>query len=667
MSITASNCPLNLSLIANREFRLRSKGEWSDEDSSTLLLFDSIADEISTLKERIGQICASECDGLRRWRLHTQETHPLSMAPRLLKEQYNCRNTSQSYCKFLEILARYPQLVRNCSHQQPFRSFHLCEAPGHFITALDRFICTFHSNMDWFWEANSLNPHNETTDTCDMILEDEIILGQPARWHFGKDGTGDIRKWDNEYLTSLVSSGRYFLITADGSFYTQDVPSEQELRTLPLLEIEFNIAMKLLSEGGSLVIKVYTFFMPQTRNLIIRVASCFDEVSVFKPMSSKGGNNEVGTKYIPMLFIYGLNVQRYMICIGYRYQKAIQWNEADGNHAVRSCEIYFSKLQSLFMEANIRTYNTITKADLGVFRDCVLREFRKRTLASYIAMPKRDSHLLSPLLDRPWIGMFGSNYVENLRHICDKRSAVQHLKDFLQLDCMKEYDIIEDIEVEFADDEVEFIGWPLEKLIDEKVIVTGSTSDRIVHSLFVPPVLLRSLLKWKPEVLLDFCDGTNKNAQYVHSLEYSGHIIIDVCKIYSKKDWIFLLKSVLFGVMKQKISNLSLVWSAGSTPFILSRFSASVLAILCIMFFNVSFTGGSTFATFSMPNYPEDLPSGFELYLSLLSRISVQTGNLCCFVPYSMLAMMHPHLLSVNRRQWRDLLSVESISDLEVT
>uniref|UniRef100_A0A0K0D375 PKD_channel domain-containing protein n=1 Tax=Angiostrongylus cantonensis TaxID=6313 RepID=A0A0K0D375_ANGCA len=104
---------------------------------------------------------------------------------------------------------------------EDFRSFHLCEAPGHFISALDRFICTFHSNMDWFWEANSLNPHHETTSTCDMILEDEIILDQPSRWHFGKDGSGDIRKWDYEYLSSLVGSGRYYLVTADGSFYTQ--------------------------------------------------------------------------------------------------------------------------------------------------------------------------------------------------------------------------------------------------------------------------------------------------------------------------------------------------------------------------------------------------------------------------------------------------------------
>ncbi|VDM54563.1 unnamed protein product [Angiostrongylus costaricensis] len=149
--------------------------------------------------------------------------------------------------------------------------------------------------MDWFWEANSLNPHHETTNTCDMILEDEIILDQPSRWHFGKDGSGDIRKWGDEYLSSLVGSGRYYLVTADGSFYTQvkDMLGQQEQKTLPLLETEFKIALELLASGGSLVIKVYTFFMAETRSLIRKVASYFDNVFVFKPMSSKGGNSEV--------------------------------------------------------------------------------------------------------------------------------------------------------------------------------------------------------------------------------------------------------------------------------------------------------------------------------------------------------------------------------------
>ncbi|KAJ1362329.1 FtsJ methyltransferase domain containing 1 [Parelaphostrongylus tenuis] len=676
-----------LSTVVNREHCLRRNGNWCRSDISSLgstTSLECIADEINTLKERIGAVCASDHDQLRKWRLHTQETHPLSAAPKLLREHYNCERTSQSYCKFLEILVRYPQLVSNRSHSLSLRSFHLCEAPGHFISALDRFLCTFHSNMDWFWEANSLNPHHEATNACDMILEDEVILGQPSRWHFGKDGSGDIRKWDDDYLTSIIRSGRYSLVTADGSFYTQDVPGQQELKTLPLLETELKIALKLLANGGSLVIKVYTFFMAETRSLIGKVASYFDDAFVFKPMSSKGGNNE-----------------RYLICMGYRRQNPVESMDLEIDSVITNCEIYFSKLQSSFLEANLRTYNTVTKAELGVFRESVLREFRKRTLVTYIANPLRNSHLDSQPLDRPWIQMFGSNYVESLRQICDKQSAVQHLKEFIQSDCMNEYEVIDDVEVEFAASEVEFIGWSVEKLITEKVIVPGSTRGRVVHSLFTPPVLLRCLLTWKPEILVDLCRCSNRDERFSRSLESLGNVTVDLCKLQQPDDWFWLLQNVLDGVFaaytlshfgiyllcpmsrcgavreerarwfasvprRERISQLTLVWSAHTTPFVLSRFSASVIAVLCMMFFKFSLTGGYTFATFSMPNYPEDLPPGLGSYLSLLSRISTEMEGLQCFVPTSMLAMLHPYLLSVNRRQWRDLLARENISDIEI-
>ncbi|KAE9414020.1 hypothetical protein Angca_008511, partial [Angiostrongylus cantonensis] len=621
MSVTSKNSLLKLSTVVDREYCLRSNGKWCTVNSLCSTSLECVADEINTLKGRIGTVCAADHDELRKWRLHTQETHPLSAAPKLLREHYNCKRTSQSYCKFLEILVRFPFLIRNRFYSQPFRSFHLCEAPGHFISALDRFICTFHSNMDWFWEANSLNPHHETTSTCDMILEDEIILDQPSRWHFGKDGSGDIRKWDYEYLSSLVGSGRYYLVTADGSFYTQDVPGQQEQKTLPLLETEFKIALELLANGGSLVIKalavrVYTFFMAETRSLIKKVASYFDDVFVFKPMSSKGGNSE-----------------RYLVCMGYKCQKLIESMELEADCVIKNCEVYFSKLQSSFMEANLQTYNTVTKAELGLFRDNVLREFYKRTLAAYIANPLRNSHLNYLPMSRPWIHMYGSNYVENLRKISDEQSAVQHLRNFLQSDCMNDFETAVDVEVEFAESEVEFTAWSLDKLITEKIIVPGSThAGQIVHSLFTPPLLIRSLLMWKPEALVDLCGCSNRNDLYARSLMFLGSVTVDLCKFQNVNDWFWLLSSVLDGVLKGRISQLTLVWSAQSTPFVLSRFSASVLAVLCMMFFKFSLEGGYTFATFTMPNYPEDLPLGFELYLMWLYGFSTETDVLC-FVP----------------------------------
>ncbi|KAK5985216.1 Ribosomal RNA large subunit methyltransferase J [Trichostrongylus colubriformis] len=637
---------LTASASVDREYCIRSRGHWCDRSPSPSTPLDSISVKLKGLKEQIGAICA-ESDSLRRWRLHTQTTHPLSAAPKILRQQFNCNATSQAYCKFLEILVRYPRLLHIHPSCRCMRSFHLCEAPGHFISVLDRFLCTFYSKMDWYWEANSLNPHHEGTSACDMLLADEMITGQLERWHFGQDSSGDITKWNDDYITSLVNNGCFHLVTADGSLYTQDAPGDQESKTLPLLESELNIALQLLANGGSFIFKIYTLYMSKTRQLISSVISHFDDVYVFKPMSSKGGNSE-----------------RYLICMGFSRNEPKNPYEVLSNSLLLDCEAYFSGLQSSFIRANLDTFNTITKAEIGNYRDCVFREFHKRALTSYIANPLRASHLNHELLQHPWTDLFGQNYVETLRQICDESSAIEFLKNFLRTDLMTEHETIGTVEVEFAEDELEFLEWPLEALLNVKVIVAAPPIAQIVHSLFIPSGLLRSLRIWNSEAFVDLCcfsaSDVGGDSHYLQSLEFSGMMSVDAYQLRSQNDWCSFLRSIMEGVQKEKISEVELVWSASSTPFVLSRFSASVIAMLCVMFFQFRFGGQSVLATFSKPNYSEDIPSNLESYLCMLTSEALsERGCLHCFVPLCMLEMLHPYLLDLNRRQWQFLLSTQ--------
>ncbi|XGW26488.1 hypothetical protein V3C99_007248 [Haemonchus contortus] len=641
---------LTVAASVEREFCIRNNGQWCEENASSSTSLERIATELKELKEQIGAICAGDVDNIRKWRIHTQTTHPLSAAPKLLREQFNCNATSQAYCKFLEILVRYPRLLHIHPSCRCLRSFHLCEAPGHFISVLDRFLCTFYSKMDWFWEANSFNPHYEGTSACDMLLEDEIILGQPERWRFGKDDSGDITKWDDDYVVSLTCNGCFNLVTADGSLYTQDLPSEQESKTLPLLESEFRIALQLLANGGSLIVKIYTTYLPKTRLLISSVVSRFDDAYLFKPMSSKGGNNE-----------------RYLICMGFNRSESSNCDETLGNSVLLNCEAYFSGLQSSFIRANLDSYNTITKAEVGRYRDHVLREFHKRALTNYIGNPLRVSHLNQEPLERPWIGIFGQNYVETLRRICDEQSAVEFLKNFHQCDVMTEHEAIGNVEVEFAENELEFLEWPMQALLDTKVIVTAPPVAEVLHSLFAPPGLLRSLKIRRPEALIDLCSycspDEDDSGLYVQSLHFSGVISVDAYRLRSQKDWCYLLSNLLKAVREEKISELKLLWSASSIPLVLSRFSASVIAMMCVMFFQFRFGDHNVLATFSKPNYSEDIPPSLESYLSKLTlAASSQIERIHCFVPTAMLAMLHPYLLDLNRRQWQVLLSGMDLS-----
>ncbi|KAL6737492.1 hypothetical protein Aduo_011130 [Ancylostoma duodenale] len=480
-----------------------------------------------------------------------------------------------------------------------------------------------------------------------MLLDDDLILRHPEQWYFGEDGSGDICKWDERYQNFLAFTRGFDLVTADGSLYTQDAPEEQEAAILPLLKAEIEAAKKLLTFFGSLVIKIYTMFLPETRSLIQSIVSYFDNVYVFKPMSSKGGNNE-----------------RYLICMRFRGDRAKLTEQNKAETALINCEIYFSRLQSSFIQMNLSTYNAISKEELGVYRDRIFSEFHKRALTKFISTPTRESHLNQETLERPWIDMFGKNYVERLRSINDERSALEHLRIFLREDLMSEHEEGEsEVEVEFSEDELEFFGWEGYRLCHERVVIKGPVCSQIRHSLFVPPILLRCLHFWKPETIIDLCASSSspEPSHYAKSLQLFGRIVVDASKMVSSKDWLFLLSSILDGVRNERIEQLEIVWSEPSIPFVLSRYSVSVIVLLSVMFFQLKIGGGHQVAVFTKPNYSEDIPNSFESYLTMLDELSPRKGSMRCCVPPSMLAMFHPYVLDLNRHQWRQLLDGDEL------
>ncbi|EYB84814.1 hypothetical protein Y032_0309g2064 [Ancylostoma ceylanicum] len=169
---------LDPSLSIDREYCLRHEGVWSEGTDTEPISLKNVQHKINGLKDQINRVCTKDDDGLRRWRLHTQNTHPLSMAPKLLRDQYNCPGTSQAYCKFLEILRRY-RLVNPRLGQ--LHSIHLCEAPGHFVSSLDRFLCTFYPKKEWFWQANSNSDSSYHVLRCDISASTvSIDYGGPS-------------------------------------------------------------------------------------------------------------------------------------------------------------------------------------------------------------------------------------------------------------------------------------------------------------------------------------------------------------------------------------------------------------------------------------------------------------------------------------------------------
>lgn len=92
-----------------------------------------------------------------------------------------------------------------------------------------------------------------------MIDDDALIQGTLQHWHWGDDGSGDIRRPDNvaaicqsaAAMAGDLHTGGALLVTADGSVDCQENPNEQvRPRAVPFLTHVLVISIIGLTFGG---------------------------------------------------------------------------------------------------------------------------------------------------------------------------------------------------------------------------------------------------------------------------------------------------------------------------------------------------------------------------------------------------------------------------------
>ncbi|CAM1325866.1 CMTR2 (predicted) [Pycnogonum litorale] len=238
---------------------------------------------------------------LGTWHQHTTKTNLAAGILPKIKKDIKPDLLTQAWCKFYEIVGKFSGLTKDHCNKNQFRSVHLCEAPGAFITSLNHFLCLRYPKYDWKWMGNSLNPYYEGTNYNDIITDDRLICQTMDDWCFGYDNTGDILNFENvEHIVSEAHKmGQINLVTADGSIDCTSNPAEQEKTVSKLHWVEVILAVLILredikdSDGGSLVVKMFTFFETSSVCLLYFLNYLFNEVSVFKPGTSKSGNSEV--------------------------------------------------------------------------------------------------------------------------------------------------------------------------------------------------------------------------------------------------------------------------------------------------------------------------------------------------------------------------------------
>ena len=133
-----------------------------------------------------------------------------------------------------------------------------------------------------------------------LLFPCRFIINTLENWDFGGDDTGDILNVANLKYFVEKYRGQMSLVTADGSIDCQADPARQEILVSGLHLAEIVTALGVLKFGGSLVIKMFTFYESETHQHLYLLKCFFEKIEVVKPATSKEGNSEV-----------------YVVCLGF--------------------------------------------------------------------------------------------------------------------------------------------------------------------------------------------------------------------------------------------------------------------------------------------------------------------------------------------------------------
>ena len=205
---------------------------------------------------------------------------------------------SRSYFKLHEllidfnILKKYKDLNITC----------IAEGPGGFIQSLLDNIKKLNININNIYGISLISENKEIPSWNPKIKNNKNV-----KLLYGKDNTGDICNKDN--ILDFISKIKYNtcnLITCDGGIDYSNNYNNQELISYEFIYSEILLSLSLQKEGGTLIIKMFDLLYHSSIQLLYLLYQCYDNVSIYKPYTSRITNSE-----------------KYIICIGFKNNKNI--------------------------------------------------------------------------------------------------------------------------------------------------------------------------------------------------------------------------------------------------------------------------------------------------------------------------------------------------------
>lgn len=208
-----------------------------------------------------------------------------------IKSMYNGEIVTNAWLKMYEL--SYILLTPLLKNKTSINTFHLAEAPGNFLLAINHFIKVNYPDITWNWIANSYNINFYKNN---KYFGDSYNLKKlyPDNWDFGCDKDGDITSVENiQYYNRKYGKKNIQFITSDAKCVKDYINFDnEELINIPVHTSQIINSLLLINKGGNIVLKHFTFFESQSLCLITLVKIFFERVFIIKPISSKPANSE---------------------------------------------------------------------------------------------------------------------------------------------------------------------------------------------------------------------------------------------------------------------------------------------------------------------------------------------------------------------------------------
>nr|QQV29302.1 cap-specific mrna (Nucleoside-2-o-)-methyltransferase 2 isoform [Kaumoebavirus] len=284
------------------------------EDPGRIYQYEELMEQktrVNDIKKRIEQVDAKQWESSSRRLNHYEHLRKEALIP------YDAQFVSNAWIKMWELTAEFvPTLIDDVfmknkmqvisrggngesvkkkitelNLKKELNTFHVAEAPGSFLLALNHWLYSHHPNISWNWIAESYR-EDAGTRANSQYLGDRygIMRKYDDRWCYGAEGNGDITS------TSNLRSFEHHLPKCH--LFTSDVKSpvdnydEEEAQLYQVHVGHIVAALGTLAKGGLCILKTFSYFEARSINLLFILTQHFEKVYVTKPVTSRPANSE---------------------------------------------------------------------------------------------------------------------------------------------------------------------------------------------------------------------------------------------------------------------------------------------------------------------------------------------------------------------------------------